>query len=135
MVAVLLPIVEDPPHHCHHDQYKKQGAGFHSEEKSDAGRFYPKPQSFHGRIEERMHQPVSGQDRQEDGAQIAHCTEHDGKEHDRQEGTHQTDQLPHDPDAAAPAGRRFPGCPCTHGFTIHFSAHTAASFPYCSSSI
>ena len=103
VVAVLLSIVEDPPHHCHHDQYKKQGAGPHPKKQPGAGRFYTKTHGFHSRVKERMHQSVPGKDRQEDSAQIPYSAKHDGKEHDRQKEPYQPDQLSHDPDAAAPA--------------------------------
>ena len=93
----------DHEHHCHHDQYKKQGAGPHPKKQPGAGCFYSKSHGFHSRVKERMHQSVSGKDRQEDSAQIPHSAEHDGKEHDRQKEPYQPDQLSHDPDTAAPA--------------------------------
>ena len=119
MIAVLLPIVEDPPHHRHHDQRDEQSLRLHPQKRISAQGRKSQSHCLHGRLQKDVHQSVPRQDRQEDRAQIPDRPKHNSQQHHRQERLHQADQPPHDPDAASSL----------------ICIHADASFPYCSSSI
>ena len=135
MVAVLFSIMQNPPHHCHHDKYNEHRSRIHPKEYPGARSRKAHPQRLHDRLQKDVHQSVSCQDRKKDGAQIADRPERNGQEHYREKRLHQADELPHDTDAAPSAARL---CLChlhAGSLLIYFSAHAVASFPYCSSSI
>ena len=137
VVAILLPVMQDAPHHCHNSQRDEQSLQRHPWEDSCVFRGQGISHGFLYRIQDDMHQPEARQDRKEDGAQIPDGSQRDGKEHNRKERPHQTDQTSHDADTASSSmdpSPVFPRCICTCCTHTRF-AHTAASFPYCSSSI
>lgn len=103
MVAVLLPVVEDPPCHSqYHQNHKKRG------------------HLCACSLQQDMYKPGPGENGKKDGTQISHCSQENGKEHDREQRGHKAHKTAHDLYAAS-------------SFIV--ISHTAASFPYCSSSI
>ena len=119
VIAVLFSIVEDSSHHRHHDQGEKEVPKLRAEKKARIFRIQRNPERLLQRLQKDVHQSVSCQDREKDRAQIADRPKYDGEQHHRQKGLYQTDKLSHDPYAAS----------------SFLCIHTAASFPYCSSSI